>query len=181
MILLMGIAGSGKGTQGKMLSDQFGYHLISMGDVVRMYVTGDQRKRMLEGVLLDDNEIISIVDKVLYSMPDDQSVVLDGFPRTIPQAEWLINESKKGRFTVDIALHLVASHRAVKERLLGRARIDDTESAIEARFNDYEKATMPLLSWLSEQGIAVANIEAERSVEDVNKDIISNLEKIKES
>ena len=109
MILLMGIAGSGKGTQGKMLADQHGFHLVSMGDVVRMYVTGEQRDRMLAGGLLDDQEIIKIVDKVLKSLPNDEQVLLDGFPRTIAQAEWLLEQTKAGRFQIKAVFHLVAS------------------------------------------------------------------------
>jgi adenylate kinase len=177
MILLMGIAGSGKGTQGKMLADQHGLHLISMGDVVRMYVTGEQRERMLAGELLRDDEIIAIVDKVLASLPDNEEVLLDGFPRTIPQAEWLMDQVKAGRFPLQQAFHLVASRQAVKERLLGRARIDDKEDAIEKRFDEYERSTAPLLKWLAEHGVHVVDINAERPVEAVNADIVSHLKR----
>jgi adenylate kinase len=176
MILLMGIAGSGKGTQGKMLSDQHGYHLVSMGDVVRMYVTGKQREKMLAGELLDDDEIIEIVDKVLLSIPNLDEVVIDGFPRTIPQAEWLIKQAESGRFKINVALHLAASREAVKQRLLKRARMDDVEKAIEARFDEYEKSTMPLLKWLEDHGVKVANINAERSVDEVNEELSNLLE-----
>jgi adenylate kinase len=175
MILLMGIAGSGKGTQGKMLSDQYGYHLISMGDVVRMYVTGKQRERMLAGELLDDNEIIEIVDKVIKSLPSNEEVILDGFPRTIPQAEWLINQAKSGNFEVNMALHLTASREAVKARLLKRARIDDKETAIEARFDEYERSTMPIIKWLEDNCVNVKNINAERSVDEVNDELVDLL------
>jgi adenylate kinase len=176
MILLMGIAGSGKGTQGKMLADQHNLHLISMGDVVRMYVTGEQRERMLAGELLNDQEVIGIVDKVLKSLPNDQEVLLDGFPRTIPQAEWLLEQVKAGRFKLDTAFHLVASREAVKKRLLNRARIDDKEDAIEARFDEYEKSTAPLLDWLAQHGVNVVNVDAERSVEEVNTELAQHLQ-----
>ncbi|MFI5270798.1 MAG: adenylate kinase family protein [Candidatus Saccharimonadales bacterium] len=176
MILLMGIAGSGKGTQGKMLADRYGFHLISMGDIVRMYVTGDQRKRMLNGELLDDTEVISIVDKVLSSIDDSKSIILDGFPRTIPQAEWLIEQQKSGRFSVDIALHLRASSDAVRKRLIDRARIDDTNDAIDARFKEYETSTTPLLAWLENNRVKVLNIDAERSVEEVNAEMVKSLQ-----
>lgn len=176
MILLMGIAGSGKGTQGKMLADSRGFHLISMGEVLRMYVTGNQRERMLAGELLDDQEIIKIVDQVLTSLPDDEEVLLDGFPRTIPQAEWLLNQTKTGHLQpLRVAFHLVASREAVKARLMKRARIDDKEGAIEARFDEYERATAPLLTWLSDNGVKVVNVNAERSVEAVNDDLIKEL------
>ncbi|HET9098047.1 MAG TPA: nucleoside monophosphate kinase [Candidatus Saccharimonadales bacterium] len=170
----MGIAGSGKGTQGKMLADQQGLHLISMGDVLRMYVTGKQRDRMLKGELLDDEEIITIVDKVLSSMPDDE-VLLDGFPRTVAQAKWLMDQVNAGRYSINIAFHLVASREAVKQRLLKRARIDDKEAAIEARFDEYERSTLPVLQWLGDHGVKVVDVNAERSVEDINAEIVENL------
>lgn len=176
MILLMGIAGSGKGTQGKMLADQRGYHLVSMGEVLRMYITGEQRERMLTGELLDNQEIIAIIDKVLSSFPDDGQVLMDGFPRTIPQAEWLMAQVKAGRFKLDTALHLVASRQAVKQRLLGRARIDDKEEAIEKRFAEYEKSTRPLLDWLKANGVKVIDINAERTPEEVHADIVKYLD-----
>ncbi len=175
MILLMGIAGSGKGTQGKMLADARGFHLISMGDVVRMYITGKQRERMLAGELLDDQEIIKIVDKVLTSVSNGEEVLMDGFPRTVPQAEWLLEQVTAGRFKLDTAIHLVASREAVKQRLMQRGRIDDKEQAIEARFDEYERSTTPLLSWLSDHGVRVVNIDAVRSVQAVNDDVVKQL------
>lgn len=175
MILLMGIAGSGKGTQGRMLADQHGLHLISMGDVVRMHVTGKQRERMLAGGLLDDQEIIQIVDKVLASLSDQQDVLLDGFPRTVPQAQWLLDQAKAGRFTIDHVFHLVASREAVKQRLMKRGRLDDKEDAIEERFNEYERSTTPLLKWLEENACPVTNVDAERPIEAVNGELVSHL------
>lgn len=175
MILLMGIAGAGKGTQGKMLADARGFHLISMGEVLRMYVTGEQREKMLAGGLLDDQEIIKIVDQVLKSLPDDEEVLMDGFPRSIPQAEWLLEQVKQGRFQLRAAFHLVASKEAVKQRLIKRARIDDVEGAIEKRFEEYERSTAPLLEWYKEHGVNVTEINAERPPEAVNTDIVSYL------
>ncbi|HUA12929.1 MAG TPA: nucleoside monophosphate kinase [Candidatus Sulfotelmatobacter sp.] len=178
MILLMGIAGSGKGTQGKMLADQYNYHLFSMGEILRMYLTGEQRQRIVAGNLLGDDETIKIVDKLLNDIPDEEGIILDGFPRTIPQAKWLIEQSKSGRFKLKVALHLVASKRAVKDRLIKRARLDDNEDAIEKRFSEYDKSTMPLVRWLDEHGVKVVNIEAEHSIEEVNKQIRDALKNV---
>jgi adenylate kinase len=172
----MGIAGSGKGTQAKLITDKHGYHLVTMGDVLRMYVTGEQRERMLKGELLSDDEVTAIIDKVLKTISNGEEIILDGYPRTIPQAEWLLEQAKAGRFNLDKAFHLVASREAVKQRLLGRARVDDQDAAIEKRFDEYERATAPLLDWLKQNGVQVIDINAERSVEDVNKDIDSYLD-----
>lgn len=171
----MGIAGSGKGTQGKMLADHDNMHLVSMGEVLRMYVTGDKRQRMLSGNLLADDEIIKIVDRVLTSLKDSNSVLLDGFPRTIDQARWLLNQANSGRFRVDAVIHLVADRQVVKKRLIARGRLDDEEKAIEERFRIYEQTTEPLLDWLKKQGVRVVDVNAEGSVEAVSAELMAKL------
>lgn len=176
MILLMGIAGSGKGTQGTMLADSRGYHLVSMGELLRLYVTGKQRERMLAGELLDDSEIIEIVNKVLDSLPPEEEIILDGFPRTLPQAKWLVDQVNQGRFALRAIFHLTASKEAVKKRLLSRARIDDVENAIEERFAEYEKSTAPVLQWFRDNGKEVVDVNAERPVEEVNDDLAKYLD-----
>jgi adenylate kinase len=175
MIILMGIAGSGKGTQGKILADEYGYHWISSGDILRMYVTGERRHRMLDGELLDDDETIRIWDKVLASIIDKDECVLDGFPRTIPQAEWLLEEAKHGRFKVTDVIHMVASREAVTGRLLERGRQDDHTKAIEARFNEYERSTKPIIDWFKKEGIPVIKIDAEQPIKAVHQEIIKRL------
>jgi adenylate kinase len=172
VILLMGLPGSGKGTQGKMLADQVGLHLISMGELVRLYVTGERRKEMLRGKLLSDDEVINILDKVLNSLPDDDDTILDGFPRTTKQAEWLLEQATNGRFVIEYVIHLVASYEAVKARLKGRGRADDHDEVITARFAEYEQLTEPLLEWYRQHDIEVVDVNAERTVDAVNDDLV---------
>jgi adenylate kinase len=171
----MGIAGSGKGTQGKLLADEYGFHWISSGEILRMYITGKRRQRMLAGELLDDKEIIKVWDKVLASIEDKDECVLDGFPRTIAQAQWLLDEAKQGRFRVTEVFHLVASRDAVKSRLMKRGRQDDHEPAIEERFNEYEKATVPIIQWFEKEGVQVVEINAEQPVSIVHQEILKRL------
>ncbi|HSW36888.1 MAG TPA: nucleoside monophosphate kinase [Candidatus Saccharimonadales bacterium] len=176
MILLIGLPGSGKGTQGKMLADQHGLHLVSMGELVRLYMTGDQRQRMLAGELLDDQEVTDILDRVLKSLPDNEECVLDGFPRTIPQAEWLLEQVKNGRFKIRHIFHLDASGKTVAARLKARGRTDDRDEVIQERFHEYEELTHPLLDWFRKRGLEVTDVNAERTPAEVNDDLIKYLE-----
>src|SRR6478736_5444274 len=98
MIILMGVSGSGKSSQGKILADEHGYAWISTGEILRVLVTGKRRHEMLQGKLLSDEEMIAILDKVLELIDVEQEFVLDGFPRTIPQADWLLEQVHAGRF-----------------------------------------------------------------------------------
>src|SRR5215471_6742071 len=109
MIILMGVAGSGKSMQGRLFADEYGYAWISSGELLRVLVTGSRRRQMLEGVLLSDDEMINIFDKVFELINTSEEFVLDGFPRTIPQAEWLLAQAAKGRFDIDMVFNLVAS------------------------------------------------------------------------
>ena len=175
MILMMGIAGSGKGTQSKLLSENNGFELLTMGDVLRQNATDAQRQKMEAGILLGDDEIIEVVDKALSKLGDSSEVILDGYPRTLPQAEWLIKQIKNNRFKIKAAIHLTASKEAVRERLIDRARTDDVDGAIEKRFAEYEKSTSPIIDWLRQQNVTVFDINGERPVEIVHQDILSRL------
>lgn len=175
MILLMGLPGSGKGTQGKMLADINGMHLFSTGDLSRMYVTGERRRRMLAGELLDDGEVIAMLDRALQSISDNDDCLLDGFPRTVSQAEWLVEQAESGRFDLNHVVYLEVSHDAVMSRLKARGRLDDTEQVIEARFKEYERSTRPVVEWLAKRGVPILQIDGERSTDVVHRDIVSKL------
>ncbi len=175
MILLMGLPGAGKGTQGKIMADRHGMHLVSMGEIIRMYVTGERRVGMLSGELLDDQEVIALLDQVLGGIVNKELCVLDGFPRTIPQAEWLLNKAKKENFKISGVIHLAADEATVKTRLRTRGRLDDREDVIDERFREYNQLTRPLLAWFKEHDIAVFDINAKRSVDAVNDDVTRSL------
>lgn len=173
MIVLMGVAGSGKSVQGRLLADDLGYTRLSTGEFLRQNIDDKRRREMLEGKLLDDQEIIDILGKFLKSLDAKKACVLDGFPRTLPQAKWLIDQHKANTLHVDGIFHLRASREVVKQRLLGRGRPDDNELAINKRFDEYEKSTLPILEFFKEQDISVFEINAERPVEEIHEQIMS--------
>jgi adenylate kinase len=173
VVLLMGIAGSGKGTQGKLLGATRNYHVISTGELLRNYGSEDQHTRMHKGEILGDEEVTALLDKALSHLEDQNSTLLDGYPRTIRQAQWLLDGDKKDRFQVNYVLHLIASREAVKKRLENRARTDDHDAAIEARFNEYEEATLPILAYLRKEGVEVIEVNGEQAIEDVHQEIMA--------
>lgn len=173
MILLMGIAGSGKGTQGKILAEKQGYTIISTGELLRNYGSDEQHARMHRGEILADEEVTEMLDKALQHLDDQDRVILDGYPRTVAQSKWLLNADKKDRFTIKYVLHLNASRDAAKERIHIRARSDDHDAAIEARFDEYEKATVPILNYYRDTGLEVVEVNGEQSIEDVSREIIA--------
>ncbi len=160
MIILTGVAGAGKSMQGKILADEHGYAWISTGEILRVLVTGKRRHEMLQGKLLSDEEMIIILDKVFELIDPTQEFVLDGFPRTIPQANWLIKQVHDGRFKLTAVINLSASEAVVRERLMSRGRVDDTNEAISHRFEEYRASTLPILDHFRTEGIKVCDIDA---------------------
>lgn len=173
MILLMGIAGSGKGTQGKLLAATRGYHVLSTGDLLRSYGSEDQHTRMHRGELISDDEVTVLLDTALNNLEDQNKTILDGYPRSVAQSKWLLAQAASGRFEIQYVLHLEASREAVKARIHNRARADDHDAAIEARFKEYEQATVPILNYYREHDIEVIEVNGEQPIETVHQEIIA--------
>lgn len=171
MIIFMGVAGSGKSVQGKTLADHLALPWLSTGEFLRMLIAGDKRRDMLAGKLLDDKEIITLVQKILTMIDTHQEFVLDGFPRTTAQADWLLNQVKHGQLHISGVIHLTADENTVLERLLGRGRQDDTEEAIRERFEEYEAQVKPILEHFKQAKIPVFDIDGDQSTDKVQKDI----------
>lgn len=171
MIIFTGVAGSGKSVQGKMLADELGLPWLSTGEFLRMLIAGERRKDMLEGKLLDDAEMISLVQRIFNVVDTSQEFILDGFPRTVAQADWLLHQAKYGQIKISGVVNLKASEDSVRKRLLDRGRQDDTDSAIKKRFVEYEETILPILEHFRSANIPVCDVDAEQSVEKVQADI----------
>ena len=178
MIVFMGVAGSGKSVQGKLLAQDLGYTWLSTGELLRQSVDKKRQKEMLEGKLLNDQEIIDMMGQFFQKQKDNKACILDGFPRTLPQATWLLEEHDKGVIRLDAVIYLQASKEVVKERLLSRGRLDDTKEAIDKRFKEYEQATLPIVDWLKKKNIPVIEIDGEAEIEEINAAILKNIKEL---
>lgn len=177
MIILMGVAGSGKSMQGRLLADEKGYSWISTGEILRVLVTGKRRQEMLKGKLLTDAEMVHVISTVFDLIDPKQEFVLDGFPRTLPQADWLIAQSNVGKFPITSVVHLKADEQVVLSRLKKRGRADDTEAAIQSRFAEYNAVTLPIIERFKRENIAVHEVTADQPPETVHAQIVALLEK----
>lgn len=176
MILFTGVAGSGKSLQGRKLADDKGYPWLSTGEFLRMVVAGEKRKQMLEGKLLSDEDVIAVVERVFSLIDETEEFVLDGFPRTYVQAEWLLTYAREYNINFSLIVHMVAKESTVIERLLKRGRQDDYESAIKERFEEYQKSIKPILDYYTDEGIVVADINAEADPVSIQSEIVTALD-----
>lgn len=172
MIIFTGVAGSGKSVQGKKLADSLALPWVSTGEFLRMLISGEKRKQMLAGKLLGDDEIIRLVQKIFTLIDVHEEFVLDGFPRTVAQADWLLAQAKHNQLHITAVVHLQADETVVAKRLLSRGRPDDTEEAIKERFLEYEQAMLPILQEFKEAGVPICEVQADQPIEEIHQQIV---------
>ena len=161
-IVLLGPPGAGKGTQATAIVDEKGIPHVSTGEMLRAAVkagtpTGKKAKAVMDaGELVSDEIVIEIAEDRLGQADAKTGFLLDGFPRTLGQAEALERLLAKLATPLDCCMALTVDNEAVVARLLKRAKIegraDDNEATIRERMRVYDNQTAPLLSFSRGRG-----------------------------
>lgn len=176
-IILIGIQGSGKSTQGNLLSSNLNIPYLSSGHIFREMAkektpTGRYIKETMNaGYLIPDDKTLEIVQEYLGRDEYKQGYILDGFPRTVPQAEKFENGIKA-------VFYLKVSDKEALWRLAGRndegVREDDTLKAILKRIDLFHEKTEPVIDFFRKKGL-VHEIDGEQSIEEIHNQIITEL------
>ena len=175
MIILTGVVGAGKSLQGQLLADELGYQWLSTGELFRSKLPQEKQKELLLGKLINDDEVIELIKSTIRSFSPGKEAILDGFPRTIVQAEWLIRYTQLNNIRLEAVINLAVSKDVSKARLLARGRSDDSEEAIKERFREYDTKVVPIIDFFKSQGIQVYDIDGTKTPEEVHKDIMRYL------
>lgn len=163
--------------QGQLLARDLGYQWISTGEFLRARIAAARRKEMLAGKLLDDQEMIELVGGFFKSLTGDISCILDGFPRTLAQAKWLLQQHNQEVVEIEGVVHLDVTKDEVMKRLLARGRDDDKEAVIARRYDSYVATTEPIIAWFKQQNIPLYEIDGKRSIEEIHADILNLFKK----
>lgn len=187
-LVIFGAPGCGKGTQSERLIDRYGFYHISTGEVLRdLIARGTELGKIADsyiskGNLIPDDLIIKILAELLDS-PEVQgkNIIFDGFPRTVNQARELETLlAKRGR-RVDAVIGLEVGDDILIERLINRGResgrSDDNPDTIKKRIEVYHTQTQPLRDFYLNNG-KYHSIDGTRSVDEIFRDIITNIEKL---
>jgi len=186
-VLLLGPQGAGKGTQAKRISDEYGIPHIATGDMLRETIAaGTELGRrvapiLAAGELVPDDLMIELIRERLAQPDADEGFVLDGFPRTMTQADALDEMLREIGRSLTIVFELQLPEEVCVERLTKRAaleeRVDDTPEAIRKRLELYHRQTEPLVEHYRAQGNLVG-IHADRPVNEVFAEIQQGLEQV---
>lgn len=179
-LILFGAPGVGKGTQAEKISADFNIPQISTGEMLREAVAnntdlGKKAKAMMEtGQLVPDDIILGIVEDRILKNDCKGGFILDGFPRTIPQAEGLSQLLKKHGLPEFKCLEIAVPDEQIIERLMARGRADDTEEIIRNRLKVYNDQTAPVRTYYQNDG-AFISIDGNKSIDGVYNDIKKHL------
>jgi len=176
-LVFLGPPGAGKGTQAQRIAEKYNVPHISTGDILRAAVKkgtelGKLAKSYMDrGELVPDDVIIGIIKERL-SQPDvrERGFILDGFPRTLPQAEALDRMLEELSMPLDKVVYLNVDDEEIVKRLLSRGRADDTEEVIRNRLKVYREQTAPLIDYYSEKCL-LAEVYGVGDIDEITKKI----------
>lgn len=180
-IVMVGPPGAGKGTQAKKLAEHFGAPHISTGDMLRDHVARKSPLGLVvadavsKGELVPDSILLDMVRVRIACAGCSGSFILDGFPRTLFQAQWLDKHVITESDSAPLAILLELPHEESIKRCTSRneGRSDDTAAAIvEERLKEYDARVQPLVDFYEMHGRLI-RIDASRSIDDVFALIIS--------
>lgn len=183
-MLIIGPPGSGKGTQAERISDRLGVVAISTGDIFRANVKGgtplgvEARKYMDNGDFVPDSVTNEMVRNRLSQDDAKEGFLLDGYPRTVAQVDYLDGILAAGEQKLGVVLQLTADDEELVSRLLGRARetgrSDDNESVIRHRLDLYHQQTEAVVAKYAGRGI-LTEVDGIGGIEDVTDRVLGSI------
>lgn len=180
-IVLFGAQGSGKGTQAKKLVEHFmwQYKYFESGAILRALGSNENaigeyvEAFMSKGKMIDDSLVVALFDAFSVTLQKDQKMIVDGFPRDIPQMHSFLDRMYRNNREI-LGVWIDVPKDIAVERAMLRGRADDTKESVEKRINTYYEQTMPIIDYIQHFGKLI-KIDGTNTVEKVFADILQAL------
>lgn len=169
MIIFFGMAGSGKSVQSNKLAEAIDWPRVSAGEILRTLEDPQVKADLEQGNLVDYRITNRAIRQVLDA--NNNRLVLDGYPRQMEQAQWIIDEKRP----IELCIWLDVSEETIRRRLAERGRHDDTESAIHRRLEVFNQHTSQVLNFFKQHNIKVIKIDGSGSIEQIHQLILSEV------
>jgi adenylate kinase len=183
-VLLLAPPGGGKGTQGTRLKERLGVEHLAAGDLLRAEVSGHSAAGeraaayLARGELVPDEMIVELLAPALLAAAERGGYILDGFPRTVAQADALAALGERHGVGLQRVLYLDVPDEELVRRLLERAgeqgRADDTPEVIAHRLEVFRNETSPLIEFYERRGM-LERIDGAKDVDDIQAEIVARL------
>jgi adenylate kinase len=180
-LLLVGAPGSGKGTQSAALASLYGIEHISSGEVLRVEVrAGTPLGREVaayqrRGDLVPDQIVFDLLIPVIAAATARGGYILDGFPRTVPQALQAADVARRLDLSLDAAIYLNVPDPVLLQRLLARGRPDDSAEVIKHRLEVFAETTRPLIDYYRQQRGILLEVDGDQPAEAITAEIQARL------
>ena len=187
-IVFFGPPGSGKGTQAKFISNELNISHLSTGDILRNKLKDEDelskqlKEIMSSGNLVSDDLLNQIITEKLNSNECANGFILDGYPRTIPQSEFLLSFMDKNNLLLDLIFDFKIDFNIVEQRIIQRSQVekrsDDNIEIIKIRLEKYIEETFPVSQLFSNKFIRnYYTIDASQEISQIQKELMKILKK----
>lgn len=175
-LIFLGAPGAGKGTQAQILAENLGIPHISTGEILRSAIVeqtplGIKAKSYVDnGDLVPDELILDLIRERLGQEDAQKGWILDGFPRNVPQADFLTNLLQELNQVCNGVINLDVPDDVLLERLLARGRKDDNEETITNRLHVYRQQTAPLIDYYKEHQL-LKDVNGDRELSQISQEL----------
>lgn len=178
MILLFGPTGAGKSMQGQMLAVRQGWKWLSTGEMLRNSNDPAIIQILKSGDLVSDGVTFEVFDQAIQDAKarNIPRVIVDGFPRTKNQAEWLAKYMQLNNEKIDLVVVLEVPESELKTRLEKRGRMEDTPETIAKRMTIYRQKMYPVLGIFAEQGVKIVHLDGTGTAGEVHDRLYAELQ-----
>ncbi len=176
MILFFGPAGVGKSVQGQMLAARMDWKWLSTGEMFRNSSDSEVQDILKTGELVSDEKTYEVVREAFSKAKDTDRLIVDGFPRTMDQAKWLMDDKNSLGRSVGIVVVLEVPESVIQKRLSKRGRDQDKPEIIARRMNIYRREMYPVLGYFAEKGIKIVHLDGTGTVGEVHDKIVTEIE-----